>query len=188
MMRDRRAGRRRLLLQAGLAGTAGAAYLLPALRCEASGPPDALAPQPGDYLAVAGGPSGGRPLMLADLPPGGPPLHVWPLAPQSRLLRNGSPRNAIVLVRSDDTAAAPVAYSALCTHEGCAVDVWLPAERRLYCPCHSSEFDPFDEGAVRGGPAPRKLPRLPLRIGEAGRLEVAAGFIGRVYRQRRRRR
>lgn len=59
-------------------------------------------------------------------------------------------------------------YSPICTHLGCGFR-WDAAAKRFKCPCHGSEFDP--EGKVVGGPAPRPLDRLPVRI-ENGRLLV----------------
>jgi Rieske Fe-S protein len=47
------------------------------------------------------------------------------------------------------------------------------------CPCHDSEFDPADAAKVIGGPAPRRLPALPLKITD-GYVVVAGAFSGRV--------
>ena len=49
----------------------------------------------------------------------------------------------------------------------------------LQCPCHESQFDPKDDARVSGGPATRRLPRLPLKV-EDGALVVAGAFVGRV--------
>ena len=84
---------------------------------------------------------------------------------------------------TDDTArnAAEgiVAYSGICTHEGCDVSDWTSESRRLICPCHDSEFDPMDNGRVTEGPARRRLAALPLKLVD-GQLTVAGGFTGRV--------
>ncbi|MFD9684360.1 ubiquinol-cytochrome c reductase iron-sulfur subunit [Kitasatospora sp. NPDC001309] len=48
------------------------------------------------------------------------------------------------------------AFSAVCTHSGCAVDA--PKNGQLYCPCHGSRFDAAT-GAVVNGPAVKPLPR-----------------------------
>jgi rieske iron-sulfur protein len=76
-----------------------------------------------------------------------------------------------------------VAYSAICTHAGCPVTGWLKASSgekdALKCFCHNSEFDPREGAQVVFGPAPRRLPALPLAISD-GSLTVAAGFVGKV--------
>lgn len=58
------------------------------------------------------------------------------------------------------------AYSAICPHEGCVVDI-IPhgAEDLFQCPCHSSRFDQLT-GDVLGGPAPRGLTRHPAEISD----------------------
>jgi len=54
-----------------------------------------------------------------------------------------------------------VAYSAVCTHQGCTV-----AYRggQLACPCHGSIFDPANGAAVVSGPARRPLPEVPVEV------------------------
>jgi nitrite reductase/ring-hydroxylating ferredoxin subunit len=54
-----------------------------------------------------------------------------------------------------------VAYSAVCTHQGCTV-----AYRggQLACPCHGSVFDPANGAAVVSGPAGRPLPEVPVEV------------------------
>ena len=53
-----------------------------------------------------------------------------------------------------------VAYSAVCTHQGCTVAF---QDGQLACPCHRSVFDPSRGGAVVCGPAPSPLPRIPVK-------------------------
>jgi menaquinol-cytochrome c reductase iron-sulfur subunit len=59
-------------------------------------------------------------------------------------------------------------YSPICTHLGCGFR-WDGGEKKFKCPCHGSEYDL--DGKVVGGPAPRPLDRLPVKI-ENGRLVV----------------
>ena len=54
-----------------------------------------------------------------------------------------------------------VAYSAVCTHQGCDVAY---KDGNLACPCHGSIFDPADGAAVIAGPAQRPLPEIPVKV------------------------
>jgi ubiquinol-cytochrome c reductase iron-sulfur subunit len=76
-----------------------------------------------------------------------------------------------------------VAYSAICTHAGCAVSMYRvptfrPVEPRpaLVCPCHYSTFDVARAGEVLYGPAGRRLPMLPLRIDGRGFIRAEGNF------------
>lgn len=51
------------------------------------------------------------------------------------------------------TATTVVAFSAICTHQGCTV---AAAGKTFACPCHGSKYDAFT-GAVINGPAPAPL-------------------------------
>lgn len=64
-----------------------------------------------------------------------------------------------VLVRLD--SGDFVAYSAVCTHQGCTVKY---RDGELACPCHGSVFDPANGGAVVSGPANRPLPEIPVEL------------------------
>src|SRR5215208_7221139 len=67
--------------------------------------------------------------------------------------------NPAVLVHLDNGDF--VAYSAVCTHQGCTVAY---KEDNLVCPCHGSTFDPADGAAVVAGPATRPLPEIPVKV------------------------
>src|SRR5215213_10484128 len=54
-----------------------------------------------------------------------------------------------------------VAYSAVCTHQGCTVAY---KGGNLACPCHGSVFDPAKGAEVVAGPAPTPLPEIPVKI------------------------
>ena len=54
-----------------------------------------------------------------------------------------------------------VAYSAICTHQGCTVAY---QDGQLACPCHGSVFDPANGGAVVNGPAQTPLPEIPVKV------------------------
>ena len=54
-----------------------------------------------------------------------------------------------------------VAYSAVCTHQGCTVAF---NNGQLACPCHGSVFDPTNGAEVVNGPAQRPLPEIPVEV------------------------
>jgi thiosulfate dehydrogenase [quinone] large subunit len=55
-----------------------------------------------------------------------------------------------------------VAFSAVCTHAGCAV-MFQISDQQFTCPCHGALYS-ASSGAVLGGPAPLPLTRLPVRL------------------------
>jgi rieske iron-sulfur protein len=145
-------------------------------------------PQPNDRFVFAGGPRKNELVTLADLPPDGPPAVTYPMDPATKIVRDESRLNQVLLVRLDasrlngDTRARAaegiVGYSAVCTHTGCDAWDWQPAAGVVKCPCHFSEFDLKNGAQVLNGPAPRRLPALPLRIVD-GVPVVGGAFIGR---------
>lgn len=146
-------------------------------------------PAEGDVLLFAFGTRKGEVVTTADVPLGGPQVFVYAGDADGAHGASTSRLDQIILVRLDPTslteetavrsAEGIVAYSAVCTHEGCDVSDWSTESRRLICPCHDSEFDPTDNGQVTEGPARRRLAALPLKIVD-GRLTVAGSFTGRV--------
>jgi rieske iron-sulfur protein len=144
-------------------------------------------PREGDVL-VAVGAAPPEPLKPEDLPPAGMQTFTWPMDPATGTVRDGSRLNK-VLLRLDPEGFDPetkeraadgvVAYSAVCVHTGCDVTEWHPDQQLLVCPCHYSTFDPRESAKVISGPAPRRLPALPLKVVD-GRLVVAKPFTGRA--------
>ncbi|MGW5786883.1 Rieske (2Fe-2S) protein [Streptomyces sp. NPDC003757] len=53
------------------------------------------------------------------------------------------------------------AFSATCTHQGCAVKT--VSDGVINCPCHSSSFS-ITDGSVQGGPAPKPLPAVQITV------------------------
>ena len=125
---------RRRVLAAG-AGTVGAVALT---ACGGDEPSDAgTAPS-----RKAGGPLA----QVADVPVGG------------AVAATGSDGKPVIVAQPEEGTV--VAFSAICTHNGCTV---APAEKMFKCPCHGSTYD-LATGKNTGGPAPRPLTEIPVKI------------------------
>src|SRR5262249_30323832 len=87
---------RRALLRLALALGLGLPCLDPA---GAQDDPRKARPQTGDRFVFRGGAREGQVVTLADLPQGGPPVTTYPIDPASRIVRNDSRLNQVLLVR-----------------------------------------------------------------------------------------
>jgi nitrite reductase/ring-hydroxylating ferredoxin subunit len=99
----------------------------------------------GDLLVYAPTTSGaaiGSPVLAADLAVG-TGVQVFPEGKQD------DQNNLIEVVRVAEGSGAEglVAYSAICTHLGCAVYAQLNDAGQIACPCHASLFDPDADAA-----------------------------------------
>ena len=147
-----------------------------------------MPPQPDDRLVFLTGPKKEQVVKIEDLPIGGPQMQVYP-ATAAGAVRNGSRLNLVILARFDPATLAEqtrarsaegvVAYSGVCTHQGCPVNMWSKDRNAFVCSCHASVFDPKNGAEVIGGPAPRPLPALPLKAAD-GAVAVAGTFDARV--------
>ncbi|NML26237.1 Rieske (2Fe-2S) protein [Zoogloea sp. G-4-1-14] len=142
-------------------------------------------PKAGDQLVRSDSEGNPVPLRSTEILPDTKPLPAFPLEPASGEVRSGSRLNKVILIRvapgdlTEETrpyaAGGVLAYSAVCTHQGCEVSEWVAKDKTLMCYCHFSKFSPGRAGEVVAGPAPRTLPLLPLRE-ENGVLVVAGPF------------
>ena len=98
-----------------------------------------------DSGGAGSGGSGSAQVSLASIPVGG--------AVSATLA--GKP-----IVVSQPTAGQVVAFSAVCTHQGCTV---APQGKEFDCPCHGSKFD-ATTGDVLNGPARDPLPKLKAEV------------------------
>ena len=64
------------------------------------------------------------------------------------------------IVVAQPAAGQAVAFSAICTHQGCTV---APKGSELDCPCHGSKYNALT-GAVINGPAPSPLPAVSVSV------------------------
>jgi len=142
---------------------------------------------PDDRFVFLTGPKKGQVVRAEDLALGGPQVQVYPMAPDGTV-RN-SRLNLVILAKfdpaalSDETRARAadgvVAYSAVCTHQGCPVNAWSKERNAFVCSCHASIFDPRNGAQVIDGPAPRPLAALGLKLKD-GVVTVASTFSGRL--------
>jgi len=143
-----------------------------------------LPPQVGDHFVFLTGPHKDVPAKAEHLELGGTQIQAYPVDPKG-LVRDGDPLNLVLLVRVGDegldeqtrklSADGVVAYSAICTHQGCPVNQWSTEKKAMVCSCHQSTYDPKNSAKVIFGPAPAPVAGLPLKS-ENGVLIVAGKF------------
>jgi menaquinol-cytochrome c reductase iron-sulfur subunit len=76
-------------------------------------------------------------------------------------------RTAVWLRRNSQTDFT--AFALNCTHLGCPVN-WRSDAGLFLCPCHGGVY--YSDGTVAGGPPPRALPRLSVRVVDTNRVQV----------------
>ena len=133
---------RRNMMLAG--GSAAAAVALAAC----SSPTDAATVPPTAATTDSNGAPAASPTeiaKLADIPVGG----------GLDATLDGEP-----ILLAQPTEGTVVAFSAICTHQGCKVK---PAGTEFDCPCHQSRYD-LATGEVLGGPAPRALDKVTVTV------------------------
>jgi menaquinol-cytochrome c reductase iron-sulfur subunit len=79
-----------------------------------------------------------------------------------------------------DSAGQLTVLSAVRTHLGCTLP-WIDKQNKFICPCHQAIFDP--EGKLIGGPAPRNMDVLPMKI-EQGVVKVQYQFFRQLTRKK----
>ncbi|MEU9523073.1 Rieske (2Fe-2S) protein [Streptomyces sp. NPDC048224] len=100
---------------------------------------------PGSASRAAGGEGAGAALATtADIPEGGGKVF---------------PDQKVVVTQP--AAGEFKAFSATCTHQGCAVK--SVSDGIINCPCHNSSFS-ITDGSVQGGPAPKPLPAVQITV------------------------
>lgn len=108
---------------------------------------------------------GGAALGHDTVPQAASPSPTVPLI-SLRLLRIGMPvvvptdGAGLVVVRTGTTTVA--AFSAICPHRGCTVEV---LHGDLVCPCHNSRFAPTTGARIRGL-TPTGLAPVPVRVAD----------------------
>ena len=148
-----------------------------------------MRPQPGDNLVFMIGDKEGKTITPADLEVGAKPSLAYPKDPSTGVVRDGARFNVLIVSRLDPaeiseetkplSADGVVAYSAVCTHNGCLIADINETHHELVCNCHGSTFDAGKNGKIVVGPATRRLAILPLKMAD-GNVTVAADFDGRL--------
>lgn len=148
---------------------------------------DKMPPVPGDILVHASGDKAGAPIKPADL--GAELIRAWPRGKDKEgnmVTRDAEPNNILALYKYPESELIPsgkptasgkpsildiaatmdgiVCYSDKCTHAGCNVGDNTDLKKGMNCPCHSGQFDPRGGCVVTGGPPPRPLAQLPIKI------------------------
>jgi rieske iron-sulfur protein len=127
------------------------------------------------YATAASGAAAGDPVKASDIQVG-TSVQAFPQG------KTDNQQNLVELVRVAPGQGKDglVAYSAICTHLGCVVYAKLNDAGQIACPCHASRFDPAQNAAVVGGPAPRPLPGLPIDVQQDGTVTAAGSFNGPI--------
>ncbi|CAL9286580.1 MULTISPECIES: Rieske (2Fe-2S) protein [Streptomyces] len=137
--------RRTVVAAAGAAGLAVALSACSGSDDDASGDGAAPPASQGAGADSGGGEAAGAALAAtADIPEGGGKV----FADQK-------------VVVTQPTAGEFKAFSATCTHQGCAVK--SVSDGVINCPCHNSNFS-ITDGSVQGGPATKPLPAVGITV------------------------
>ncbi|MEV7083714.1 Rieske (2Fe-2S) protein [Streptomyces sp. NPDC093516] len=139
--------RRTVVAAAGAAGLAVALTACGGSDDGSSGSADSSGTSQGDQGAgstPSSGGGGGALASTADIPEGGGKV----FADQK-------------VVVTQPTAGEFKAFSATCTHQGCAVK--SIADGVINCPCHNSNFS-ITDGSVKSGPATKPLPEMKITV------------------------
>ncbi|RDI94726.1 ubiquinol-cytochrome c reductase iron-sulfur subunit [Meiothermus sp. QL-1] len=186
---------RRAVLQAAIGVSAGAtllstlwvgAGLVPRVEKVPSREPVAV----GDVLVHATGPKTNQPITLDDLRAVRneriPFIIAFPKSPEN-VVKKDLVTNTIMVMLAEVERMSPetrrlaspegvLAYSAVCKHLGCTISQW---QNDLWlCPCHGGLYDVYDQARVVGGPVPKPVPQLPVKV-EGGQVVVAGEFTDR---------
>lgn len=100
---------------------------------------------------------------LESIPPNEPKRIFFSQMVKDAFMVEPSTSEVWVVKHSDSNVTV---FSPICPHLGCSYN-WQPTLDEFVCPCHGSIFSM--DGRVLGGPAPRGLDTLPIKI-ENGKL------------------
>jgi rieske iron-sulfur protein len=172
-----------------LAGTAALISVGGSLNAFAAGgrgsqPQPVGAPERGDTFVYADGPNKGKDVVLADIVVDAPPITVQAKDETGTVRESEKATILFYRVSPDkipddikgDTVDGLIAYSALCTHQGCLLSGWDAASKQFICPCHNGLFDPLKGGVNTAGSPTRAIPQVPVKIHD-GKLVVGDAIL-----------
>ncbi|SVD52264.1 uncharacterized protein METZ01_LOCUS405118, partial [marine metagenome] len=149
-----------------LKGVAGAGFIASAPEFAFAAkekPPEKKRPQEGDFLAFQKGEKKGEIIREEHIPMGGPVVMAFPMDPETGTIRKKSRLNQVLILRVEPSSLSEetqvnavngiVAYSSVCSHQGCVINTWNEEKQRILCMCHGSGFDARNEGKALNGPA-----------------------------------
>ncbi len=151
------------------------------------------APERYDSFVYFDGSKKGQDLMTADLVLDAPPITVQ--AKDSKTGKVRDSEHALVLVyrtspdkigadvKKGDTWHGIIAYSALCTYQGCQIKDWDAGNKLFVGPCEKCTFDPLNGGTNTTGKT-RHLPQVPVGDHE-GKLIVSDAIMTWIGVKRR---
>ena len=151
-------------------------------------------PMVGDVFVYVDGPKKGSVAMVADIPVDEKHVVTVQAATPDGKPREGDNCTAVLFrttpdkVPADiktDSAEGIIAYSAVCTHQGCMMNEIhessvAVAAYGIICPCHDAIFDPLKAGKNTGGATSRTLPYFPIKS-DGGKIVVSgvpSSYVG----------
>lgn len=138
-------------------------------------------PQVGDEFVFLNGPKKGAVATVDDIVVGADAVMVQAKDPKGDVRKGDNysvnlyrvPKEKIPADMAPDTVEGIMAYSAVCTHQGCMLDAMHKPEMWFICPCHDAEFDPLRDGKNVGGATSHRLAHFPIK--SAGGKIVVSG-------------
>ncbi len=171
-----------------LKGTCGfvcaAAVMSVGVSVPAFADPQKDAPQIGDVFVFTSGPKKDSVVMVDDVVLDAAPLTVMAKDPNGAVRDGDNFATLLYRVAKDkvpadmapDTIDGVMAYSAVCTHQGCLMtEIHQKSEAvnafGFICPCHDAIFDPTQEGKNTGGATSATLAYFPIKS-DGGKIVV----------------
>ena len=142
--------RRKFIKSCAIIAAVGATEGLSSRAEAASSKPERARPVPGDQLVIEDGHGNARAISASELVLEAQQVLAFPQDPTTGVIRSGSRFNKVMVMRLDpalmdedtkaNSADGVVAYSAICTHQGCDVNSFIADKKEFFCFCHLLPF------------------------------------------------